>query len=134
MDSCQIENPLITFFKGTLSVTFGNFYSILVLCNYYVFLSQSLYHADQPSILLVNMTCICEMSSVIVDNEFLSGPEYTFSTITHIGCDDNLDTGYFIIVQAFKLESAVDKQNKNTEKIDKSYSSCSFNPLFETCQ
>ena len=41
---------------------------------------------------------------------------------THIGCVDKLNTGYFIMLHVFEPETAVDTQNKNTEKIAKSYS------------
>ena len=41
---------------------------------------------------------------------------------THIGCVDKLNTWYFIMLQGFRPETAVETQNKTTEKIAKSYS------------
>ena len=41
---------------------------------------------------------------------------------THIGCVGKLNAVNFIMLQGFEPETAVDTQNKNTEKIAKSYS------------
>ena len=41
---------------------------------------------------------------------------------THTGYVDNLNNGYFIMLQAFEPETAVDTPNKNTEKTATSYS------------
>ena len=45
--------------KGTVAVTFDEFFNIFILCINYSFLFYSPKHVETPSIWLVNTACIC---------------------------------------------------------------------------